>query len=135
MDNFFFNEKNTNNKIGLLDWQLMVKGSCGQDLSWFMCTNITKEFRAEHWSELLQVYYTELHQQLLVKRPKQFQDSATFVDVKGHAYTLEELQQEIGLGHVGSFAKIVIGWYVCEFYLFARVVLFSVSFVGFGHDR
>ena len=32
LDNFFFNEEGTDNKIGLLDWQLMVKGSCAQGM-------------------------------------------------------------------------------------------------------
>ena len=108
MDNFFFNEKGTDNKIGLLDWQLMIKGSATQDLSWFMCTNLTKAFRLEHWDGLLEMYFNELHKNLLVTRPKEFTDSENFVS-KTHTYSLEQLKEEIGIGHIGSAAKIVIG--------------------------
>jgi hypothetical protein len=99
LDNFFFNEKDSKDKIGLLDWQLIIKASCAGDLSWFVCTNITEEFAEEHWNNLLTLYLNELKKNLIIYNKTDLRCSLSF----------DELKEELGLAHVFSFAKIVIG--------------------------
>ena len=97
LDNFFFNEKNNEQSIGLLDWQLIVKAGCAGDLSWFVCTSVTDEFATQHWDGLMALYFAELQKNL--------------TDAQNAAYnfTLDELKEELGMAHVFSMGKIVIG--------------------------
>ncbi|MDB5985675.1 MAG: hypothetical protein JWR16_728 [Nevskia sp.] len=47
-------------RVGLLDWQLTVRGHCAHDLSYLITTALTVEMRRRHEHELLQRYLDRL---------------------------------------------------------------------------
>lgn len=99
IDNWFFDEKDAAgevvSEVGLLDWQLMAKGSSACDLSWFYSTTMSAgDEEGGDGEDLVSVYYRELV-------------SLGTVDAAEH--TIEEYREELALCHLYSMAKIIIG--------------------------
>jgi hypothetical protein len=96
-DNWFFNEPKPDNsgtnEIGVIDWQLMTKSCCANDISWFFSTSIDAD--CEYADELIEEYFNTL---VKILDPK---DSA--------GLTLAELKEELAIAHLSSLAKVVIG--------------------------
>jgi hypothetical protein len=90
-DNWFFNEEGADTEIGVLDWQLLGRGTCAIDLSWFFCTSIDADASNAY---LIELYFNELVTGLGV--------------AASAALTLEEFKQELALAHFRSALLAVL---------------------------
>jgi thiamine kinase-like enzyme len=94
IDNWFFDEKDGANNIGLLDWQLMVRGGCALDVSWYFNTTVDADDAQN--DGLIDTYFAALSKERGESRRQTLP-------------SIEEFKEEVALAHVYSFCKTIIG--------------------------